>query len=188
MTLDSLCACACRAVRREPDESQRGVARVYVYTQHRIWRSAVYSSSLVSCLFCVRGAAGRHGGGRHSPPSPKGVTPAAARTALFFTLPVRSCREGPERFGSILLGFFGFASFGRVTPFSRVTREPLQPAALSLLQTGEAFVGSCNPEPTYELLQPRDSYPPATRRGFECPSKTQDTLEPTTVMLPRPLL
>ena len=30
------------------------------------------------------------------PPSPKGVTPADAHTILNFTLPMRSCREGPE--------------------------------------------------------------------------------------------
>ena len=56
------------------------------------------------------------------PPSPKGVTPADAHTILYFTLPMRSCREGPEYFGPTPLAFFGLASSGRVTPFSRVTR------------------------------------------------------------------
>ena len=82
---------------------------------------AVYSSCLVSCP-CVWGAARRYVGGRHLPPSPKGVTPAAARTILFLILPMRSCREGPEHFGPTPLPFFGLASSGRVTPFSRVTR------------------------------------------------------------------
>ena len=39
------------------------------------------------------------------------------------SLPVGSCR-GSEGFRSILLGFFGFASSGRVTPFSRVSQDP----------------------------------------------------------------
>ena len=61
-------------------------------------------------------------GGSQLPPSPKGVTPAVAHTTLYFTLPMRSCREGPEHFGPTPLAFFGLASSGRVTPFSRVTR------------------------------------------------------------------
>ena len=79
---------------------------------------AVRCTSAVSCrvLFCVRGAAGRHGGRRNFTSIPKGVTPAAARTALFLLLPVRSCREGRERFVSTLLAFRGLASSGRVTP------------------------------------------------------------------------
>ena len=62
--------------RKESQESRRAVARVYVCALLRIWCGAVYISSLVLCPFCVRGAAGRHGGGRNSPPNPKGVTPA----------------------------------------------------------------------------------------------------------------
>ena len=42
--------------------------------------SAVHGSSLVLCPFCVWGAAESHGGRKQSPPSPKGVTPEAART------------------------------------------------------------------------------------------------------------
>ena len=61
-------------------------------------------------------------GGSQLPPSPKGVTPAVAHTTLLLVLPVRSCREGPEHFGPTPLAFFWFASSGRVTPFSRVTR------------------------------------------------------------------
>ena len=61
-------------------------------------------------------------GGSQLPPSPEGVTPAAAHTTLYFTLPMRSCREGPEHFGPTPLAFFGLASSGRVTPISRVTR------------------------------------------------------------------
>ena len=101
--------------------------------------SAVYSNSLMSCPFCVWGAAECHGSGKQSPPSPKGVTPAAAHTILFLVLPVRSCREGPEHFGPTPLALFGLASSGRVTPFSRVTRghlpsRPLRrhPRALTL--------------------------------------------------------
>ena len=45
--------------------------------------SAVCSSSLMSCPFCVRGAAESHGSGKQSPPSPKGVTPGTTRTMLF---------------------------------------------------------------------------------------------------------
>ena len=91
--------------------------------------SAVYSSSLVSCPFCVWSAAESHVGGNQSPPNPKGVTPAAARTILFIVLPMRSCREGPEHFDPTLLAFFGLASSQRVTPFSRVTRghQPFRP-------------------------------------------------------------
>ena len=72
-------------------------------TKNVVQRSV--KSCLESCPFSVRGAAGSHGGGRHLPPSPKGVTRAAARTALFKTLPVRSCRDGLELFGSIRLPF-----------------------------------------------------------------------------------
>ena len=84
--------------------------------------SAVYSSCLVSCPFCVWGAARRHGSGRHLPPSPKGVTPAVAHTTLYFTLPMRSCREGPEHFGPTPLAFFGLASSGVSIP-SRASPE-----------------------------------------------------------------
>ena len=90
--------------------------------------NAVYSSSLMSCPFCVWGAAECHGSRKQSPPSPKGVTPAAARTILFLVLPMRSCREGPEHFDPTLLAFFGFPSSRRVTPFSRVT-EGINPPA-----------------------------------------------------------
>ena len=98
---------------------------------HRIWCGAVYSSSLVSRLFSVRSAAGRHGGGRHSPPSPKGVTPATARTALFFTLPVRSCREGPKHFGSTLLDSLGSRRLGVLVPSRASPESSYRPAELS---------------------------------------------------------
>ena len=65
--------------------SRRAVARVYVCALHRIWcRCGVQQLSRVMS-FCVWGAAESHVGGRHLPPSPKGVTPAAARTILFST-------------------------------------------------------------------------------------------------------
>ena len=65
----------------------------------------VRCTATVSChvLFCVWGAAECHASGKQSPPSPKGVTPAAARTMLLLVLRVRSCREGPEHFGPTLL-------------------------------------------------------------------------------------
>ena len=64
-------------------------------------------SCRVQCSLRVRGAVRCHVSGRSLPPSPEGVTPTAARTALCLLLPVRSCREGPQRFGSILLDSLG---------------------------------------------------------------------------------
>ena len=99
---------------------------------------AVPCTSAVSChvFFCARGAAGRHGGGRNSPPNPKGVTPAVALTALFFTLPVHSCREGPEHFGSTPLAFRGSRRLWCVKRSTRVSwrwihdPQPFQRTAL----------------------------------------------------------
>ena len=68
-----------------------------------MWKGRRYvcSSNLVSRPSTVHtGRYGRHG---DSPPNPEGVTHAATRTALFFTLPVRSCRGGPGRIGHSLL-------------------------------------------------------------------------------------
>ena len=54
-----------------------------VMSLHRIWCECGARHHLVLCPFCVWGAAESHGGRKQSPPSPKGVTPAAARTIHF---------------------------------------------------------------------------------------------------------
>ena len=84
--------------------------------------SEVYSKSLMSCPFCVWGAAECHGCGKQSLRSPKGVIPAAARTMLFLVLPVRSCREGPKHFGPTFLAFLGSRRLWCVKPRTRVSR------------------------------------------------------------------
>ena len=89
--------------------------------------SAVYSNSLMSCLFCVRGAARRHGGGRNSLSNPKGVTPAAARTVLFFTLPVCSCKKVPSASALPLSHSLGSRRPG-VSLSSRASPEGSRPA------------------------------------------------------------
>ena len=50
----SLCACTCRAVRRETDESRRAVARVYVCALHKIWcECGVQQLSRVTSFLCM---------------------------------------------------------------------------------------------------------------------------------------
>ena len=103
------------------NESRRAVAR---------WRVRVctgygaVSHAAVSCrvqCFSVRGAVRCHVSGKSLPPNPKGVTLTVAHTALS-TLPVCSCRGGPERLGSIPLGFCELASAECVNLSTRVTR------------------------------------------------------------------
>ena len=109
------------------NESRRAVApsAVHPCALLRIWCSAVYISSLVSCPFCD-GRWGRHVGGRHLPPNPKGVTPAVAVTALYFTLPVRSCREEsralrphPSRIPRIASAVVCQAKHARLQPYKK---------------------------------------------------------------------
>ena len=87
-----------------------------------MWCSQSRSCLMLSQVcFSVRGAVRCHVSGRSLPPNPKGVTLTVAHTALL-TLPVRSCREGPELFGSIHLGFCELASAECVNLSTRVTR------------------------------------------------------------------
>ena len=92
--------------------------------------NAVYSSSLMSCPFCVCGPAESHGSGKQSPPNPKGVTRTAARTILFLVLPVHSCREGPEHFGppfshSVDRDGSGLSGHARASPDNGLTTRNL---------------------------------------------------------------
>ena len=110
-------------------------------------------SSLVSCPFRVRGAAGSHGGGRHSPSSPKDVIPAAARTVPFLVRPVRS-----EKVPSASTLSFSIPWVCVVRACHSLPAEPSRAA------------------------NPLNSHPLVTRRVLNIPV-TWDTLEPTTVRL-----
>ena len=90
---------------------------------------------LSSVGFSVRGAVGCHVGGQSLPPNPEGVTPTAARTALYLPFPVRSCR-GPKRSLSILLDSLasrrpGVSVPSRASPEGPGTRRLSAPGAVS---------------------------------------------------------
>ena len=76
---------------RRPDVRLRVSVSVYVSAQDAV--QSVTQLPLVesSVGFSVRGAVRCQVSGRSLPPSPKGVTLTAARTALYFLLLVRSC-------------------------------------------------------------------------------------------------
>ena len=108
--------------RRESQESRRAVARVYVCALRSIWCGVVYISTLVSCPFlCTERCGASRWRKRNTPPNPEGVTPAVALTALFFALPVHSCREGPEHFGSTPLAHRRSRPLWCVKPSTRVS-------------------------------------------------------------------
>ena len=103
------------------NESQHAVAQVYLCALHTMWcKCSVQPQSRVMSFFCT----GRCGASRLRKTlasQPKGVTPAVALTALFFTLLECSCREGPEHFGPTPLAFGGSRRLWFVKPSTRVS-------------------------------------------------------------------
>ena len=76
----------------------------------------------MSCPFCVWGAAECHGSGKQSPPSPKGVTPAAARTILFSTSRCARAEKVPSTSALPSSAFRGSRRLWCVNPRTRVSR------------------------------------------------------------------